>query len=167
MMKRAAALAACLMAAAAVSCGARSDRDSIAAVLEDMAARVENRDAAGLVAHLADDYLDFEGRDRARTQAMVEEYLGRYRGVKAKILAARITLGGEGEASVELDVALYSGVAAALRKAVGFSGENYRFSCSFRRHGQWRVSKARWEFIQLESLFPESMKMLRELFPNL
>jgi len=150
-----------------VSCGAKTDQQLIAAAIEDMAARVEKKDAAGLVSHLADGYRDFEGRDRSRTAAMVEEYFGRYRGIKAKLLASRIAMGEAGTATVELDVSLYSGVASALRKAVGFSGENYRFSCAFRKNGTWLVSGARWEYIPLESLFPESLKMLRELFPGL
>ena len=159
--------AAFLTVALTVSCRAKTDRDAIAAAIDDMAARVEKKDAAGLVAHLDAGYLDFEGRDRARTAAMAEEYFSRYRGIKAKLLASRIAMGEAGTASAEIDVSLYSGLASALRKAVGFSGENYRFSCVFRKNGQWLVSEARWETIPMESLFPESLKMLRELFPNL
>lgn len=163
-----AAVAAVILAAAvAFSCGAQTDREAIAAAIDDMAARVEKKDAAGVVAHLAPGYLDFAGRDRERTGAMVEEYFSRYRGIKAKLLASRIAMGEAGTASAEIDVSLYSGVAAALRKAVGFSGENYRFSCVFRKNGKWLVSEARWESIPMESLFPESLKILRELFPNL
>ncbi len=59
---------------------------------------------------------------------MAEEYFSRYRGIKTKLLSSRVTLGEAGTASAEVDVSLYSGVGAALRKAVGFSGENYRVS---------------------------------------
>jgi ketosteroid isomerase-like protein len=163
----AALAAAFLFAGLVISCRAKTDREVIAAAIDDMAACVEKKDAAGLVAHLADGYLDFEGRDRARTAAMAEEYFGRFRGIKAKLLATRIAMGKAGSATAEFDISLYSGVASALRKAVGFSGENYRFSCVFRKNGQWLVSEARWEYIPLENLFPESLKMLRELFPNL
>jgi len=167
-MKCAAALVAAFVPVLlTVSCGAKTDAQLIAAVLDDMAVRVEKKDAAGLVAHLAAGYSDFEGRDRARTLAMVEEYFSRYRGIKAKLLASRIAMGESGAAIVEFDVSLFSGVASALRKAVGFSGENYRFSCAFRKNGTWLIAEARWEYIPLESLFPESLKMLRELFPDL
>jgi hypothetical protein len=163
-----AALAAAFFTAGVTfSCGARTDKELIAAAIDDMAARVEKKDAAGLVAHLADGYQDFEGRDRAQSASMIEEYFGRYRGIKAKLLASRIAMGEAGTASAEIDVSLYSGIASALRKAVGFSGENYRVSCVFRKYGKWLVSEARWETIPAESLFPESLKMLRELFPNL
>jgi hypothetical protein len=148
-------------------CRGKTDKEIIATLIDDMAARVEKKDTAGLLAHLADGYLDFEGRDRARTAAMVEEYFSRTRGIKIKLLASRITMGEDGTARAEIDVSFFSGVAAALRKAVGFSGENYRFSCVFRKKGKWLVNEAGWEYIPLESLFPESLKMLRELFPDL
>ena len=161
-------LAAALLSAAAwQSCRARSDKDAVAAVLEDMAARVENKDAAGLLAHLAGNYMDFEGRDRAATQAMAEEYFRRYRGIQIKMLSSRIAMGEGGRATAEIDVSLYSGIGAALRKAVGFSGENYRVACVLRREGEWRFSEAGWESVTLDGLFPESLKILREIFPDL
>lgn len=156
-----------ILAALGGSCRARSGKDIVAGVIAEMAARVENRDSAGLIALLNADYRDFAGRDREQTRAMAEEYFRRYRGIKTKLLATRITMDGDGGAAAEFDVSLYSGVAAALRKAVGFSGENYRVSCRLRREGEWRVSEARWESIPLDGLFPESLQILREIFPDL
>lgn len=160
-------LAAVACALIAICCRGRSPRDEVAAVIDDMAERVERKDAAGLVSHLAADYRDFEGRDRARTQTMAEEYFGRYRGIKVKVLASRISLSGEGRAASETDVSLYSGVASALRKAVGFHGENYRVSCVLRREASWRISEARWEYVPVQGLFPESLEILRKIFPDL
>ncbi len=162
-----AATAVLLAAWLALCCRAKSDKEMIAAVLNDMTQRVENRDAAGLSAHLAEDYTDFEGRDRAATQAIAEEYFRRYRFIKTKVLSSRIAMGEAGTATAEIDASLYSGVASALRKAVGFSGENYRVSCAFRKEDKWRISEARWEYIPMEGLFPESLQVLRELFPGL
>lgn len=150
-----------------ISCRQKTDRETIAAVIDSMAARVEKKDAAGLIAHLADGYRDFEGRDRAQTTAMIEEYFSRYRGIVVKVLTSRITLQSSRQAAVETDVALYSGAAAAFQKLIGFSGENYRFQCRLHKNGRWLVSEAAWDFIQLDSLFPESLKILRALFPNL
>ena len=149
------------------SCRAKTEQEIIAAVIADMAARVEKKDARGLVAHLAGDYRDAEGRDRVQTEAMAEEYFSRYRGIKIKVLSSRIAMGETGAATAEIDVSLYSGVASALRKVVGFSGENYRVACAFRKGREWRVSESRWEYVPVESLFPESLKALRELFPDL
>jgi len=149
------------------SCRGKTEQEVIAAEIDDMAARVEKKDAEGLAAHLTGDYRDHEGRDRLQTKAMAEEYFSRYRGIKTKMLSSRIAMEEAGTATAEIDVSLYSGVASALRKAVGFSGENYRVSCVFRKEGGWRISEARWEYVPVESLFPESLKVLRELFPDL
>jgi hypothetical protein len=148
-------------------CRRKTNEEMVAAVIDDMAGRVEKRDAAGLVAHLAGNYADFEGRDRAATQAMAEDYFKRYRGIKAKVLSSRIAMGEGGTATAEIDVAFYSGVASALRKAVGFSTDNYRVSCTFRKEKTWQVAGARWEYVPVDGLFPESLKILRELFPDL
>ncbi len=155
-----------VLALLAPSCRRQSDEDAITAVLEKMAARVEARDAAGLVEHLAADYSDFESRDRAATRLMAEEYFRRFRGIKARLLSTRVTPGAEGGATAEVDVALYSGLASALRQAAGFPGENYRVSCELRRRGRWLVTSARWEYVPVSGLFPESLRALRELFPD-
>jgi len=160
-------LAAFVIAAVSISCHDRTDKENISAVIDDMAVRVEKKDAAGLVAHLTEDYQDGDGRDRFRTQAMAEEYFSRYRGIKIKLLSSRITMGAEQTATAEIDVSFFSGVAAALRKAVGFSGENYRVSCAFFKEGDWRIREASWTYIPLNSLFPESLEILRDIFPDL
>jgi hypothetical protein len=147
-------------------CRGQSEEDAVAGVITAMAARVESRDADGLIGHLAEDYADYEGRDRAATREMAEEYFRRYRGIKAKLLSSRVTLGESGTATAEIDVSLYSGVASALRKAVGFDGENYRVSCRLSKSDRWRLSEARWEYVPVSGLFPESLQVLRELFPD-
>ncbi len=138
----------------------------MASTLDDLAARVEARDAQGLVAHLAEDYRDHEHRNREATREMAEDYFRSYRGIKTKLLSTRIAMGEGGTASAEIDVALYSGVASALRKAVGFDGENYRVSCRLRKSDRWRLSEASWEYVPVSGLFPESLQVLRELFPD-
>lgn len=154
------------LALLAPACRRQSDEDAVAAVLETMAGRVEARDADGLLEHLAADYADFESRDREAIRRMAEEYFRRFRGIKTKLLSTRVTPGGEGRAAAEVDVALYSGLASALRQAAGFPGENYRVSCELRRRGRWLVTAARWEYVPVSGLFPESLKALQELFPD-
>jgi hypothetical protein len=166
--RKAAALAGVLFfAGLCFCCRARTEKEAVAAVLDDLAATVEKKDAQGLVALLAADYADFAGRDREQTRAMAEEYFSHYRGIKTKLLSSRIAMGESGTAGAEADISLYSGIAAALRKAVGFSGENYRVSLVLRRDGRWRVSGASWEYIPISGLFPESLKALQEIFPEL
>lgn len=167
-LKRAGVLSFVIMASLSmVSCRAKTETEIIADLVAAMAVQAEKRDAAGLVAHLTEDYQDGDGRDRFRTQAMAEEYFSRYRGIKIKLLSSRITMGVEQTAMAEIDVSFFSGVAAALRKAVGFSGENYRVSCVFFKEGDWRIKEASWTYIPLHSLFPESLEILRDIFPDL
>jgi hypothetical protein len=148
-------------------CRPKTDREIIAATIAELAARVEKKDAAGLIAHLAEDYRDGEGRDRARTAALVEDYFSRYRGIVVKVLASRIELRSPLSAGVETDVAFYSGAASAFRKLIGFSGENYRFRFTLRKNAAWTIQGAEWEYVPLSGLFPESLRILRELFPSL
>jgi len=150
-----------------ISCQKKTDREIIASVIAKMAFQVEKKDVAGLIAHLADNYSDFEGRDRAQTAAMVEEYLSRYRGIVIKVLASRIELRSAQSAEVEADVAFYSGAASAFRKLIGFSGESYRFKFTMQKNREWKIRTGQWEFIPLSGLFPESLRILQELFPDL
>ncbi|MFH2107165.1 MAG: hypothetical protein ABII93_00705 [Chrysiogenia bacterium] len=149
------------------NCRSKTDREMIAALIAKMAVQVEKRDAAGLIAHLAANYNDFAGRDRAQTAAMVEEYFSRYRGIVIKVLASRIDLRSTKSAEVEADVAFYSGAASAFRKLIGFSGENYRFKFALEKIDIWTIRSSQWEYIPLSGLFPESLQILRELFPDL
>jgi hypothetical protein len=149
------------------SCRAKTETDAIAALVADMAARAENRDAPGLVANLADDYRDAEKRDRSQTAALVGEYFSRYRGIVIHVLSSRIAIEDARHATLETDVSLSSGAAEAFRKMIRFSGENYRFRCRLRKDGRWLISEGEWESVALEGLFPESLKVLRDLFPNL
>jgi hypothetical protein len=149
------------------SCRQKTETEIIAALMADIAVRAEKRDSTGLIANLADDFRDFQGRDLSQTAALIENYFGRYRGIVIHVLASRIVIEDARNAAVETDVSLSSGPAQAFRKLIRFSGENYRFRCRLRKDGRWLVSEAAWEFIQMDSLFPESLKILRELFPNL
>ena len=150
-----------------VSCRKKTETEIIAALIADMAVKAEKRDLAGLIGNLADCFRDFQGRDRSQTAALIENYFGHYRGIVIHVLASRIVIEDAQTAAVETDLSLSSGAAQAFRKLIRFSGENYRFQCRLRKNGRWLVSDAQWEFIQVENLFPESLKILRELFPNL
>ena len=150
-----------------VSCRQKTETEIIAALMANMAVQAEKRDLAALIANLADDFQDFQGRDRQKTVAMIEEYLGRYRGIVIHVLASHITIKDARNADVETDVSLSSGAAQAFRKLIRFSGENYRFQCRLRKDSRWLIAEAKWEYVSVESLFPESLKILRELFPNL
>ncbi len=150
-----------------VVCRQKTETEIIADMVADMAVHAEKRDAQGVISHLAGNYRDFENRDRDQTAALVEAYFSRYRGIVIHVLSSRIVLEDARDASLEIDVSLSSGAAQAFRKMVRFSGENYRFRCRLRKDDRWLIVKAEWEYVPLEGLFPESLKILRELFPNL
>ncbi|HSQ36203.1 MAG TPA: hypothetical protein VLQ89_09470, partial [Candidatus Binatia bacterium] len=150
-----------------VSCRGKSEKEVIAALVADLAVSAEKRDAPGLIVHLDPGYRDFEKRDREQTAALIEEYFSRYRGIVIHVLASRIEIDGPGSASLETDVSLSSGAAQAFRKLIRFSGENYRFRFRLRKDDRWRITGAEWEYVAIDGLFPESLKIFRELFPNL
>ena len=118
----------------------------------------------------APDYRDFQGRDAAGTLDLVTDYLDHYRGVVIHLLGVRT--GGidpRGTASVECDVSLSPGAAEVLRKLIRYTGEYYRFKVDLRKTGPgaWRFTYAEWESLGLAELFPESLDLLKELFPGL
>jgi len=155
---------------ALTACGAPSDESRIRGLLKEAAARAERRDVAGLMVLFTPDYRDARGRDGAATARLVQDYLDRYRGVVVHLLGARIgEVRGDGTAAVACEVALSHGAAEVLRKLIRFTGEYYRFRIEVRRTGasDWGFTSAEWESIGLEDLFPESLDLLRKLFPGL
>ena len=148
------------------SCRRKNESEVIAAMVADMAVQAEKRDAEGLISHLAGDYRDFENRDRDQTAALANEYFSRYRGIVIHVLSSRLVLENARNAVLEADVSLSSGAAKAFRKMIRFSGENYRFRCRLRKDDRWLIVKAEWEYAAVESLFPESVKILSDLFSN-
>lgn len=159
-----------VLAAALAACAAPSDETRIRSLLKEATARIEKRDISGLLELFAPDYRDFRGRDRDGTARLVSDYLDRYRGVVVHILGSRIgEIGGGGTAAVECDIALSHGAAEVLRKLIRFTGDYYRFRLEVRRTSpaEWRFTSAEWESIGLAELFPESLEILRKLFPGL
>ncbi len=151
-------------------CGKPSDEAVLRSLLKESVARAERKDARGLMELFAPDYRDFQGRDAAGTLELVKDYLDHYRGVVIHLLGVRI--GGidpQGTASVECDLSLSHGAAEVLRKLIRYTGEYYRFKVDLRKTGPgvWRFTYAEWESIGLAGLFPESLDLLKKLFPDL
>ncbi len=153
------------------ACGGGPGRDEarIRGLLEEAVSRANRRDAAGLMALCAPDYADFEGRDAAATRELVGGYFGRYRGVVVHLLGVRIDPAGpDGRVPVECEVSLSHGAAETLRRLLRYAGAYYRFRFELRpepRSG-WRFSSAAWEETGPARLFPESLAILKELFPG-
>ncbi|MEN6310896.1 MAG: hypothetical protein ABFD80_05095, partial [Acidobacteriota bacterium] len=130
--------------------------------------KAEKRDIDAVTARLAEDYRDFEGRDKAATEALLRQYFKRS-GIVIHLLGARIeTEAGFGRASVRAEVMLSSGAAEVFRRLVRYAGQCFRFSLELRKSpaGDWQVESAAWEYVSLTDLFPESLTILEKLFPS-
>lgn len=136
--------------------------------MDRVGALAEKRDLPGLLSLLTDDYADFEGRDRAGTEALVADHFRRRFGIVVHLLHTEIAeVRADGTATVRTDVVLSSGGAEVLRKIVRFAGEFYRFELELRKTPDgWRVARAEWAASSPDILFPESLPVFRELFPG-
>jgi len=160
-----AAVAAGLLAGA---CGRASEEGRIRKLIERAASLAEKRDIDGLAGLFAADYRDFEGRDRDGAVRLVAGYLDRCRGVVVHVLGVRPEEVADGRAEVGCEVALSHGAAEALRKLVRVGGECYRFRLDLRKDatGEWRFAYAEWESVGPADLLPDSLKVLKGLFPD-
>ena len=152
------------------TCGRPSEEARIRGFLEDSVALAEKRDVAGLMELFDPGYADFEGRDKAGTVRLITDYLAKYRGVVVHVLGVHPgTIGADGRAEVECEVALSHGTARVLRRLIRVGSEYYRFRFGLRKGGtgEWRFAYAEWESIGLSELFPESLEVVRKLFPDL
>jgi hypothetical protein len=151
------------------SCARESEEARILKFMNSIGKLVEKKDLPGLLAILTDDYADFEGRDKKATEALVDDYFRRRFGIVMHLLHTKvgdITAGGE--ASLETDVVLSSGGAEVLRKIIRFAGDFYRFKLELRKTPVgWRISRAEWEYLSLNDLFPESLPVLKKFFPGI
>ncbi len=162
-----AAVCVCLLAAA---CSKPSEESRIRALLDEAARRAEKRDVGALMELFLPEYADVEGRDKAGTARLIADYLKRYRGVVVHVLGVHAeAISGEIRADVVCEVALSHGAAEVLRKLIRVGSEYYRFRFELHKDGagEWRFLRAEWGSIGLPDLFPDSLDILRKLFPDL
>ncbi|MCK4761919.1 MAG: hypothetical protein KAW12_06950 [Candidatus Aminicenantes bacterium] len=148
-------------------CG-KSEEDTILETVDKIGDYTEDRDMDGLLDFISADYSDDEERTYADIEELVKKHFDRSRGIVVNVLVTKITTLAVPEAELETELALSSGAAKLFRKAVRYSGRFYRFRLSLVKEGEvWRCKKAHWEQIYLHELFPESVKLMKKLFPNL
>jgi hypothetical protein len=149
------------------SCGEKSDKTRILELMEQAGQYVENKDAENLMFFIAEDYSDFEGRDKEETEEMVKHYFLEFQGIVTHVLSTTIDEIGPNGASIRTDVLVSSGGAQLFRKFVKFAGDYYRINARLvKRDGSWLLHYAEWQYISLDSLLPESFSVLKKIFPN-
>jgi hypothetical protein len=137
-------------------------------LMEDIGNFSEKKDISSIMMNLAEDYTDFEGRGKRKAQDMLEYYFGEYRGIVIHVLSTQVDEINPPEAYIRTDVALSSGAAKVLRKMIKFSTDNYRLKMRLKkRNGKWKIHYAEWKYVSLNELFPESLSILKKIFPNI
>ncbi|MCK4932364.1 MAG: hypothetical protein KAT01_09365 [Candidatus Aminicenantes bacterium] len=150
-----------------ISCGEKSDKAVILELMDKAGQYIEQKDADSLMLFVAEDYSDFRGRNKRETEEMAKHYFLEYQGIITHVLSTKIDEITPAEASIRTDMLVSSGGAQLFRKFVKFAGDYYRIKARLvKREGTWLLHYAEWEYISLDSLFPESVSILKKIFPN-
>jgi hypothetical protein len=147
--------------------GPKTEEELIREQMDEVSQSVEKKDLDSLMHSLAENYSDHRGREKIQTRDLVQSYFSQFRGIVVHLLSTRIDDIALPEASIQTDAAISSGGARALRKLVRVSTENYRFRIKLiKKEGRWLIRYAEWKPIGIEELFPESLSILKKLFPD-
>ena len=158
-----------LITALACACPRPSEESRIADFVKETVGLAEKRDVAGVMGRLAEDYADFEGRGKSATESLVRDYFRRT-GIVIHLLNVKVdSIEPDGRASVRLEVMLSSGAAEVFRKLIRYAGDYYRFSLRLKKSPDvtFQVEFAAWESVGLDQLLPESLNVLKKLFPDI
>lgn len=158
----------CLLLGVFAACGPPSEKQRILRLVDGVRKAAEKKDIQGMAGFLSEDYADFEGRGKKETEELLRDYFRRYRGIVVHVLGTHFEEAGpDGETRLELEAVLSSGGGEMFRKLIRFSGEYYRFHIGVIKAGDLRrVRSARWEPVTAGDLFPESLAILKNLFPD-
>jgi len=153
-----------LLGALLVSCGEVSEEQQLIDRFKHLAGLAEDKDTAGIMAALRQDYSDFEGRDKAATEEMIRGYFETYRGIVLSVLGVRVTDLRPPEATMDAEVAFSSGPAQALRRLIRIGGECYRINIRWVKENEaWMAACAEWRPVDIGDLFPESREKLKTI----
>lgn len=151
------------------NCGkGKSDEDLILELVESMEKLIEDQYTASILDVLTENFRDMEERSKDDMEAVLNQYFEEYSGIVVNILATHFKVLKLAQAEIQTDVSLSHGAAKMFRKIVAYSGQTYRFTIKLKKTDQkWKVFYAEWRYVYLEELFPESIKILKKLFPKL
>lgn len=150
------------------SCRQRTEEDNVLQTVDSLVRLAEKKDLEAIMAHFAEDFADFEGRDKNGLRSLLTSYFTDRTGIVAHRLSSRIIDFSAGRAALETDVALSSGGAEALRRLVRISPDIYRIRIDLDKAGEkWLIGYAEWSPIGLTELLPESLLELKKIFPKI
>lgn len=150
------------------SCHKKTEEDVILELVNTLAGLAEKKDLETIITYFADDFSDFEGRDKAGLKALLAGYFSGRTGIVVHPLSSRIDTLEMTQAFLQTEVALSSGGAEALRRLVRISPDNYRIKIGLVKEATgWLIQSAEWSYISLDGLSPESLTMLKKIFPKL
>lgn len=151
-----------------ISCQNKTDEDLILEMVDNLSLLAEKKDLEAVMTYFTDDFADFEGRDKPGLKALLAGYFSGRTGIVVHRLSSRIEALETGRASLQTEVALSSGGAEALRRLIRISPDNYRIKIDLVKNGErWLIQYAEWSYVNLNELFPESLAILKKLFPQL
>jgi hypothetical protein len=150
------------------SCRRKTGEDAVLETIDHLVRLAEEKDLEGIMASLTADFADFEGRDKDGLRRLLASHFEGRTGIVAHKLGSRIVDFETDRALVEVEVALSSGGAEALRRLVRISPDIYRLRLDFLDvEGNWRIGYAEWSAVGLDGLLPGSLVELKKIFPML
>lgn len=150
-----------------ICCNTSSGRSEIEETIYSAISAAEERDVEKFMKIISIEYLDKEERTKSDIREKIEIYLNRFRGIAVNILNIKTVNESMNSAEVITEISFSSGINKIFSKIVNSYGEVYRFNISMSRKSKnWVVKSAEWSWMSIDELYPESLKVLRELFPN-
>lgn len=147
------------------ACRQETEQDRVFALIDRLTGLAEKKELEAIMASFADDFSDFEGRDKAGLRDLLRGYMDGRTGIVVHRLGGRVEFGEEGQADLQMDIALSSGGAEALRRLVRISPDLYRIRVELVRPAdRWLIRWAEWNAVGLSEVLPESLGPLKEIF---
>lgn len=156
-----------LVSGVSLTCRQDSDERRVLGLFDNLARLAEKRDLEAIMACFAEDYSDFESRDKSGIRELLGGYFSGRTGIVVHRLSGKVEFPEPGRAVLQTEIALSSGPAEALRRLVRISPDLYRLKVVFvRSPGGWLVRYAEWTTIDLTELLPNSLSALKKMFPK-
>ncbi len=143
---RAAGLILATACALACSSAPSTPEDQIRAVLAELEASAEAKDAGAMKQHVSDAYADAQGNDKRAIAQLVAFHLLRNQSVYLLTRVSKIAITEPGQGSAEVFVAMAGTPIAGPEALLGLRADLYRFDLQLENEpdGAWRILSAEW-----------------------